>query len=249
MMRCLIVDDEPLALDILEHYIRRVPHLHLVRRCRNALEAYDTLQREAVDLIFLDIHMPELTGIDFVKSLSVRPLVIFTTAYSNYAMEGFNLDVLDYLLKPIAFDRFLKAVDKARRQLGAEAEPPRPENRQEAASASSPDSPEEFLFVKSEGKMVKVRFDEVLFVEGMKDYVQIQMTDQRLIVYQTMKNMEKALPPDRFLRIHKSYLVAVDKIESLDGNLVEVGKHRLSVGASYRDDLLRHIQRHNLPDR
>ncbi len=240
MIRCIIVDDEPLALDILENYIQRVPHLNLVKRCKNALEAYDFLQRESVDLIFLDIHMPELTGIDFLKSLSSRPLVIFTTAYSNYAMEGFNLDVLDYLLKPIAFDRFLKAVDKASRLLLSEAEEAT-ELRQEAK--------EDFLFVKSEGKMVRVRFEDVLFVEGMKDYVQIQMTDQRLIVHQTMKNMERALPADRFLRIHKSYLVAVGKIESLDGNLVEVGRHKLSVGASYRDELLAHIQRYNLPDR
>ena len=232
----MIVDDEPLALDILENYIQRVPNLQLVKRCKHALEAYDYLQRDSVDLIFLDIHMPELTGIDFIKSLSNRPLVIFTTAYSNYAMEGFNLDVLDYLLKPIAFDRFLKAVDKASRLLSSE-----PEGNQENS--------EEFLFVKSDGKMVKVRYDDVLFVEGMKDYVQIQMSDQRLIVHQTMKKMERALPPDRFLRIHKSFLVAIEKIESLDGNLLEVGKHQLSVGANYRDDLLAHIQRHNLPDR
>ncbi len=237
MIRCLIVDDEPLALDILENYIQRVPNLHLVKRCKHALEAYDFLQRDSVDLIFLDIHMPELTGIDFIKSLSSRPLVIFTTAYSNYAMDGFNLDVLDYLLKPIAFDRFLKAVDKASRILAPEP------------TGETPDTSEEFLFVKADGKMVKVRFDEVLFVEGMKDYVKIQMTDQRLIVHQTMKNMERALPADRFLRIHKSFLVAVDKIESLDGNLVEVGKHQLAVGANYRDDLLAHIQKHNLPDR
>jgi DNA-binding LytR/AlgR family response regulator len=236
MIRCMIVDDEPLALDILENYIQRVPNLQLVKRCKHALEAYDYLQRDSVDLIFLDIHMPELTGIDFIKSLSNRPLVIFTTAYSNYAMEGFNLDVLDYLLKPIAFDRFLKAVDKASRLLSSE-----PEGNQENS--------EEFLFVKSDGKMVKVRYDDVLFVEGMKDYVQIQMSDQRLIVHQTMKKMERALPPDRFLRIHKSFLVAIEKIESLDGNLLEVGKHQLSVGANYRDDLLAHIQRHNLPDR
>ena len=236
MIRCMIVDDEPLALDILENYIQRVPNLQLVKRCKHALEAYDYMQRDSVDLIFLDIHMPELTGIDFIKSLSNRPLVIFTTAYSNYAMEGFNLDVLDYLLKPIAFDRFLKAVDKASRLLSSE-----PEGNQENS--------EEFLFVKSDGKMVKVRYDDVLFVEGMKDYVQIQMSDQRLIVHQTMKKMERALPPDRFLRIHKSFLVAIEKIESLDGNLLEVGKHQLSVGANYRDDLLAHIQRHNLPDR
>ncbi len=236
MIRCLIVDDEPLALDILENYIQRVPHLQLVQRCKHALEAYDFLQRESVDLIFLDIHMPELTGIDFLKSLSNRPQVIFTTAYSNYAMEGFNLDILDYLLKPIAFDRFLKAVDKASRILA-----PEPEN--------VADSGEDFLFVKTDGKMVKVRFDDVLFVEGMKDYVKIQMTDQRLVVHQTMKNMERALPAERFLRIHKSFLVAVDKIETLDGNLVGVGKHQLAVGANYRDDLLAHIQRHNLPDR
>lgn len=240
---CLIVDDEPLALDILENYIQRVPNLDLQQRCNNALEAYDYLQQHEVDLLFLDIHMPELTGIDLLKSLSNRPAVIFTTAYPNYAMEGYELDVLDYLLKPIAFDRFLKAVGKANKVLLREAEG----YSSSEASGSEANSPEEeYIFVKSDLKLVKVRYDDILFIEGMKDYVKIQLPGQRIVTHQTMKGMESALPADRFMRIHRSYIVALDKIESLDSNLIEVGEHRISIGANYRESLQAHIAKYNL---
>lgn len=245
-LRCLIVDDEPLALDILENYIQRVPSLQLVRRCANALEAYDFLQAESVDLIFLDIHMPELTGIDFLKALSRRPQVVFTTAYSNYALEGFNLDVTDYLIKPIAFDRFLKAVDKAVK-LRAGSEPsagPRP-----SAEGPSPAAPgEDGVFVKADGRMVKIRFEDVLYVESMKDYVQIHTAERRVVTHHTMKGMDKALPGERFLRIHRSFIVAVDRIEAVDGNQVLIGGRWLPVGANHRDDLMAWVQRHHLPE-
>jgi len=266
MIRCLIVDDEPLALDILENYIQRVPSLSLVRRCSNALEAYDFLQQESVDLMFLDIHMPELTGIDFLKALTRRPLVVFTTAYSNYALDGFNLDITDYLLKPIAFDRFLKAVDKAAQLLmpipsspapapapAVESPPAVGENKTPGTAPSSTEnsnSPggEDHFFAKVDGKMIKVRLDDIRIIEGMKDYVQIHLADQRLVIHQTMKGMEKALPSERFLRIHRSYIVALAHIEAVHGNQVDVSGQSLPVGANHRDELLAYLQRHNLTE-
>jgi DNA-binding LytR/AlgR family response regulator len=239
----MIVDDEPLALDILENYIERAPSLELVQRCSNALQAYDYLQKEQVDLIFLDIHMPELTGIDLLKSLATRPEVIFTTAYPNYALEGFNLDVLDYLIKPIAFDRFLKAVNKASKVI---LKTDSTDSGSSSSSSSSSPNAQDFIYVKADLKMVKVRYSEILFVEGMKDYVKIQLEKGMLVTHQTMKYMEENLPGDRFMRIHRSYIVALDRIESIDGNLLDLGNHRVQVSANYKDKLLEYVKRHNL---
>jgi DNA-binding LytR/AlgR family response regulator len=221
----------------------------LVTRCKNALEAYDFLQRETVDLIFLDIHMPELTGIDFLKSLPSRPEVIFTTAYPNYALEGFNLDVLDYLLKPIAFDRFLKAVSKASKIVHLqESDSSNSNTTASSSSESTSDTSDNYFFVKSDQKMVKIRYHEILYIEGMKDYVQIHTTDQRIITHSTMKKMDESLPRKRFMRVHRSFIVAINKIESVDGNILEIGKgndkQRISVGANYKDELVKLIQDH-----
>lgn len=280
MMRCMIVDDEPLALDILENYIRRLPKLSLVQRCNNALEAYDYLQGgNSVDLMFLDIHMPELTGIDFVKALSQRPQVIFTTAYDNYALEGFNLDATDYLLKPIAFDRFLKAVDKAatlhagrQPQTSAPGPAPAPVPQAglspEANGANAPSTEEQNaselaqngFFVKADGQMRKVLFDDIRYMESMKDYVQIHTAQQRLVIHHTMKGMEKALPQDRFMRIHRSYIVARKAVVAVEGNQVQVsglgasaaegsghGSIWLPVGAAHREAVQDWVQGFNLP--
>lgn len=242
-MTCLIVDDEPLALDILENYICRVPNLQLVRRCGNALEAYEYLQDHEVDLLFLDIHMPELTGIDFLRSLSRRPAVIFTTAYPNYALDGYNLDVLDYLLKPIAFDRFLKAVNKAARFVRrGKGEPYRGAEPAGETAAEARD----FIFVKADYKMVRVNYNDILYVEGMKDYVKIHVPGQRIVIHQTMKNMEESLPSDRFMRVHRSYIVALHKIEAVDGNMLHVGGAKVPTGASYREELVELLQKYNL---
>jgi DNA-binding LytR/AlgR family response regulator len=289
----MIVDDEPLALDILENYIKRLPKLELVQRCNNALEAYDFLQGGGqVDLMFLDIHMPELTGIDFVKALSQRPQVIFTTAYDNYALEGFNLDATDYLLKPIAFDRFLKAVDKAatlhagrnphsaapsaaagshtgtasqHAQHPGASEPatgmpasPAGGPQQDPLAKSADGDPANGFFVKTDGQMRKVLFADIRYIESMKDYVQIHTNQQRLVIHHTMKGMEKALPPKRFLRIHRSYIVARSSVVAVEGNQVQLSntgagsKEKgeplwLPVGAAYRDALQAWIQRFNLP--
>ncbi len=242
MINTIIVDDEPLALDVLETYIEKIPDLHLVKRCNNAFEANEALKHNDIDLMFLDIQMPQLTGIDFVKTLSDPPLVIFTTAYSNYAIEGFELNATDYLLKPISLERFMKAANKAVEQI----ELKRKENAQEIQIGDADD----FIFVKADKKFVKVKFSEVLYIEGLKDYVIIRTEKGRVITLQTMKSLEEKLPQKLFRRIHRSYIVNIDKVEAILGNMVEViekgqAKH-LPIGKNYRDDLLELVNENRL---
>ncbi len=238
MINTIIVDDEPLALDVLETYIEQVPELNLVQRCNNALEANEALKNHEVDLMFLDIQMPQLTGIDFLKTLTRPPLVIFTTAYPNYAIEGFELDAIDYLLKPISLERFMKAVNKATDQLQLQ--------RREA-----PAEGDDFIFVKADKKLVRVKFSDVLYIEGLKDYVIIRMEGgKRVITLQTMKSLEEKLPPNLFKRIHRSYIVGIDKIEAVIGNMVEITekgqKKHLPVGKNYREELLAIVNQNRL---
>lgn len=234
MIRAIIVDDEPLALDVLESYIEKLPNVELVKRCASAMEAFDVVRSEDVDLMFLDIQMPQMTGIEFLKSLKNPPLVVFTTAYSNYALDGYDLNVLDYLLKPISFERFMAAVNKAFDHL-------------EPAEAPIAGEGKEFIFVKSDKKLVKVRYDDILYVEGLKDYVIIRMKEsRRVITLQTMKSLESKLPQHLFRRIHRSYIVAVDKIEAVMGNMVEINKKHLPIGKNYREPLLEIINQNRL---
>ncbi len=234
MIKAIIVDDEPLALDVLESYIEKLPNVELVKRCASAMEAFDVVRSEDIDLIFLDIQMPQMTGIEFLKSLKNPPLVVFTTAYSNYALDGYDLNVLDYLLKPISFERFMAAVNKAFDQL-------------EPAEAPIAGEGKEFIFVKSDKKLVKVRYDDILYVEGLKDYVIIRMKEsRRVITLQTMKSLESKLPQHLFRRIHRSYIVAVDKIEAVMGNMVEINKKHLPIGKNYREPLLEIINQNRL---
>ncbi len=236
-MRCLIIDDEPLARDVLETLIGLNPQLTLVGKCANALEAYQALQQhDAIDLLFLDIQMPQLTGIDFLKSLKSPPLVIFTTAYPQYAAESYELNAVDYLLKPIALNRFNAAVQKAQTQLDAR------QTAQETPVAYSVAAPtqvsEDFIFVKADKKLVKITFDDILFVEGLKDYVIIRTTHGRVITLQTMKSLEEKLPSDRFRRIHRSYIVAMQRIDAIDSSMVEIAKQIIPIGKNYRDEIL-----------
>lgn len=242
MINVIIVDDEPLALDVLETYIEKIPKLNLVQRCHNAIEANEALENHDIDLMFLDIQMPQLTGTDFLKTLSKPPLVIFTTAYANYALEGFELNAVDYLLKPISLERFMKAVNKAVEQI---------ELQNHSHAAETPDKKEQdFIFVKADKKLVKVNFSDVIYIEGLKDYVIIRMETGRVITLQTMKSLEDKLPVHLFKRIHRSYIVAIDKIKAVVGNMVEViekgqAKH-LPVGKNYRDQLLEIINENRL---
>jgi DNA-binding LytR/AlgR family response regulator len=236
MLNVLIVDDEPLALDVLETYIGQMPELRLVNRCSNAMEANDALKNSDVDLMFLDIQMPQLTGIDFVKTLTKPPMVVFTTAFPNYAIQGFDLNALDYLLKPISLERFMKAVNKALEQAD--------HHRDQAAEN------QDFFFVKADKKLVKVNFEEIVFIEGLKDYVIIRLINGRVITLQTMKSLEDRLPKARFKRIHRSYIVAMDKISAIEGNMIEVMEKDkpklLPIGKNYRDELLDLIERNRL---
>ena len=247
MINVIIVDDEPLAQDVLETYIEKIPELHLSGKCSNALEANELLKKESIDLMFLDIQMPQLTGIDFLKTLSKPPLVVFTTAYPNYAVEGFELNALDYLLKPISLERFMKSVNKAAEQLERQRK-----SRPTPSGSTEEGTPEaiDFLFVKADKKLVKVNFHEIIYIEGLKDYVIIRMDNQRVITLQTMKSLEDKLPAQKFMRIHRSYIVNVDKINAIIGNMVEIlekgqPKH-LPIGKNYRDELLDIVNKNRL---
>jgi DNA-binding LytR/AlgR family response regulator len=242
MLNVLIVDDEPLALDVLETYIGQMSELKLVQRCTNALEANEALQQHDIDLMFIDIQMPQLTGIDFVKTLTNPPMIVFTTAYPNYAIQGFDLNALDYLLKPISLERFMKAVNRAVEHHSAL-------HRDHIHEASPLDSAE-FFFVKADKKLVKVNFDDIIYIEGLKDYVIIRLLNTRVITLQTMKSLEERLPAGKFRRIHRSFIVAMNKIIAVDGSLVEVMEKdkpkSLPIGKNYRDELLELIEKNRL---
>lgn len=244
MINAIIVDDEPLAQDVLETYIEKIPEITLLQKCSNALEANEALKSKEVDLMFLDIQMPQLTGVDFLKTLAKPPVVIFTTAYPNYAIEGFELNALDYLLKPISLERFMKATNKAIEQIelhrkGGEAQP---------ASAASDDPG--YIFVKADKKLIKVHYHAILYIEGLKDYVIIRQENSRVITLQTMKSLEDKLPQGMFKRIHRSYIVNIERIDAVVGNMVEVvekgqAKH-LPIGKNYRDELLEIVNKNRL---
>jgi len=243
MINVIIVDDEPLALDVLETYIDKIPDLNLVTKCSNALEANAALKEHDIDLMFLDIQMPQLTGIDFLRTLAKPPKVIFTTAYANYAVEGFELNAVDYLLKPISLDRFMKAVNKAQEQISLE-------NNGSAPIASVEEDGEDFIFVKADKKLIKVNYADIVYIEGLKDYVIIRMNNNRIITLQTMKSLEQKLPTPMFKRIHRSFIVNVQKIQAVQGNMVEVveknqAKH-LPIGKNYREELLQIINKNRL---
>lgn len=238
MINVLIVDDEPLAQDVLETHVSRMPELNLVAKCSNALEAQKALEEHSIDLMFLDIQMPQVTGVEFLKSLENPPLVIFTTAYSNYAVEGFELNALDYLLKPVSFDRFSKAVDKAKEQIAL----------RKAAEADAEEV--DHMYVKSDKKLIRVKYSDIIYIEGLKDYVIIRMEVGRLITLQTMKSLEDKLPSKIFRRVHRSFIVAIPKIHAIEGNMIEVvekgqPKH-LPIGKNYRDELLDLIDKNRL---
>ena len=245
MINVIIVDDEPLAQDVLETYVLKLPELNLVQKCSNALEANEVLKANDIDLMFLDIQMPQLTGIDFLKTIKNPPLVIFTTAYPNYAVEGFELNALDYLLKPISLERFMKAVNKAMDQIALQKR-----DKDNGQTPAVQKEEQDYFFVKADKKLVKVNFEDIIYIEGLKDYVIIRMDSSRVITLQTMKSLEAKLPSSSFRRIHRSYIVNINKILAIVGNMVEVreknqAKH-LPIGKNYRDELLKIINKNRL---
>lgn len=229
-LKCLIVDDEPLSLDILEKYILDIPGLELAGRCMDAFEAMEQLKNNPVDLLFLDINMPKLSGINMVKSMSNLPEVIFTTAYPEYAVEGFELEVLDYLVKPISFERFLKAINKAKAKL-----------QDDKAGVEKPT----FIMVKSNKKLYKVAFSDIKYIQSMGDFIKIYTTEKVYISSDTMKNIEIQLPNNQFVRIHKSYLISLNAFKYIEGNQVIIGTETLPVGLTYKDTLLKALDIQN----
>jgi DNA-binding LytR/AlgR family response regulator len=220
-MKCLVVDDEPLARDLLEDNIRQVPFLEIAGICSNALEALEVIHREKIDLIFLDVNMPGLNGIQFLQTLKQPVLVIFITAYEKFAIEGYNLDVVDYLLKPVAFDRFLKAANKAQELFTLRTKPVLPD----------------FIFVHADYNLVKIAFNDVIYVEGLKDYVKIhlQSSPRPVITRMSMKSLEDILPMKKFMRIHKSFILSIEKIISIRKGRVKIAAAELPISDSYAD--------------
>lgn len=224
-MTCLIIDDELLAQDVIEHYITRTEGLQLVAKCDNALQAFALLSKQDIDLIFLDIQMPEINGLEFIKVLKNPPKIILTTAYTEYALDGYELNVVDYLLKPVSFERFLKAVDKARASVPA---------LQERAEAPGD------IYVKCDGKLIRVRPQDIRYVEGLKNYLMLHTTQRKLVVHGTMSNMEEELSAfGHFIRIHKSYLVNKLFITEISGNMIKLEQAELPIGGVYKPELLK----------
>lgn len=223
-IRCLIVDDEPLAIEVLESYVKRLDDLELVGSCDNAVKAFEILKKEPVDLLFLDIQMPKLNGIEFLKILNPAPQVIFTTAYREYALESYELNVVDYLLKPISFERFLMAINKvfAVGHVSASAE--------EQSEAEEP-----HFFIKADRKMVKIFLKDILLIEGLKDYIRIKTEQGKDVVsLQKMSYIEEKLPEDCFMRIHRSYIVPIKKIEAFSAQEVEIAGEKFPIGRNYK---------------
>lgn len=226
---CIIVDDEPLAIEIVEAYLEKIGQIKLAGTFRNAIDAFAFLQAHPVDLIFLDIQMPKLSGLDFIRTLKNPPKVIFTTAYRDYAIEGFELEVVDYLLKPIPFDRFLKAVAKVLHQPTAAL----PVNTK--ADAASDD----YVYFKVDKKMVKTRMAEVLYIESIKDYVKVRTAEKEIVTQQKISYLEESLPRPQFLRVHRSFIINVEKIDAYSATDVEIGKFSVPIGRNYKNDVMK----------
>ena len=225
-IKCLIVDDEPLAIMLIEKHISQIPQLELVASCQNALEAFEVLKKESIDLLFLDIQMPVLTGLEFAKSLQHPPSIIFTTAYREYAVESYELNVVDYLLKPITFSRFFKAINKYLNSQHTESA------MNIIQTAAVPKSPA-FIYVNANKKHIKILLKDVLYVESLKDYIRIHTNDQRITTKDKISEFEQKLP-DNFLRIHRSFIVNRQHITAFTAHDVEIGKTEIPIGGSYK---------------
>ncbi len=235
ILRCIAIDDEPFALDIIGEFCSKIYYLELTGKFTDPFGAIQILNENKVDLIFLDIRMPHISGIDFLKSLYNPPMVIFTSAYKEYALEGFEYDVVDYLVKPFAFDRFLKSVNKAFRLL----------NSKNSIIANKDDSLRtsyDYLMVKVEYSTIRVDLEDIIYIEGLKDYVKIFTSGRLLLTKTTMKNIIEKLPSERFFRVHKSYIIAFDKIDLIENNRILIGNQRIPIGESYRNSFFNMIK-------
>ncbi|AZI39772.1 LytR/AlgR family response regulator transcription factor [Epilithonimonas vandammei] len=231
---CLIADDEPMALNLIESYVLKTPFLELKAKCNSAIEAMQVLEdQKDIDLFFLDIQMPDLTGLEFSKLLLQNSRVIFTTAFDQYAIDGYKVNALDYLLKPFDYNEFLNASTKARSYFES----------QQSVSVSKPEKKQEFFFVKSEYKQIKINFSEILYIEGLKDYVKIYLKDnpKPILTLMSLKKLEEELPSENFMRIHRSYIIALDKIEAIERNHIVIGKEQIAIAPNYKDSLMEYI--------
>jgi DNA-binding LytR/AlgR family response regulator len=226
-IRCLIIDDEPLAQRIVERYIQEIPTLELVQKCDNALDAIEILKEKKIDLIFLDINMPKLTGLEFLRILKHPPLVIITTAYAEFAIQGYELDVVDYLMKPFGMERFLKAIQKVQDIL-------KPREHFLSAKTSGESQEDQYIFVKSSKKTYRISLNDIHYIEALGDYVKIYTTDRMIISYHSMKNLENLLSPKQFPRIHKSFIVSLSKIELIEGNQVKLRDRYIPIGTNFK---------------
>lgn len=233
-IKAIIVDDEPLAQRVIEKYAEDVPSIEIIAKCSNAIEAQEILNNDDIDLMFLDINMPKMTGITFLKTLKKAPLVIITTAYSEYAIEGYELDVIDYLKKPFPFERFFKAIQKVQERLKEkETKVTIVEKIIETQPSNVSEHPK-FIFIKSNKKSYKVNIEDIYYIEALGDYIKVHTKDQTLITYLSMKKIEAQLPNDSFVRMHKSFIVNIHKIKSIEGNMVEIKNEKITIGSNYK---------------
>jgi len=230
IINCLVIDDEPLARKGLKEYIADVDFLNLTGEFDNPLKAAEILSRGERQLLFLDIQMPKITGLEFFKTLQNAPPVIFTTAFPQYALEGFEVNALDYLVKPVSFERFLKAAMKAKEYYEV-----REKNVTEASAAA------DYFFIKADNRLVKILFDDVLFVEALQNYVTIHTKDRKFITYLTFKSVEDYLPSDKFLKVHKSFIVAASKIDSIEGNDIRIGQQHIPISRNQKDEVMERL--------
>ena len=231
-LQCVIVDDEPLAITIIEGYLKKIPYIEIIGKFDNAIPVYEFLKENIVDLLFLDIEMPNITGIDFLKSLSSPPSVIFTTANKNYAIEGFDLNVVDYILKPITFERLFKAVNRVCENVNQEKKTEKPESN-------------EFLYLKENKKMVKVYFKNILYFESIKDYVKVVTLCKTVITKQQLSYFESSLNNNKFLRIHRSFIVATGKIDAYSLSGIDIGDTELPIGRKYKETVIEALENLN----
>jgi DNA-binding LytR/AlgR family response regulator len=226
--RCLIVDDEPLARELIRGHIQKLENFEIVAECDNAMKAMDTLRTHPVDLMFLDIDMPQMTGIDFLRTLKRPPRVIITTAFSQYALDGFELDVVDYLMKPVTFERFFKAVNKYFQSGQAESV------EMEGGDGTAKEA---FIYVKENKKVIKIYLREIRFIESLNEYIRIHTDNRRVVVKSSLTNIENKLPPEQFIRIHKSYIIAIPRIRAFNATTVELENARLRIGRNYKNQV------------
>jgi two-component system, LytTR family, response regulator len=248
-MTCLIVEDEPLARNLMTQYVQKIPALNLIKACSNPLEAIEILRGTQIDILFLDVQMPEITGITLLKIIQKKPYVILTTAYSEYALEGYELEVSDYLLKPITFERFLKAIERATQRLTIEPTSDEKSDNEVKSGVEKVNNNEliqPFIFVKDGTKLVKIKLSDIMYIEGLKDYITIYTPSKKIVSLQRIKILETQLPDNQFIRIHNSYIVALVWIDAIHKERVEIGKILLPISDTYRKAFKDFIDRHNI---